>query len=217
MKWMRSIIFCMMFAMWKVEGGVECDVCTTTSIVVENVLLHNATASNTFQDASAALCANVPREMREVCQDATARLNSKVFECLIHRLEFHSICSDPFVDLCVASRTTTADSDGCAGFEPDALGCAACEFAVSGLQQYVNDTSTMIVKAVRDDICRYHFEEEHQQEQCDVVLTGFGDVALRVLASRLDAAEFCCGLGLCEAVSGKRSWIKGPTDLNSPY
>jgi hypothetical protein len=45
--------------------GVKCDICTTTSIVVENVLLHNATAGYTFQNAAAALCANVPREMRE--------------------------------------------------------------------------------------------------------------------------------------------------------
>lgn len=151
------------------------------------------------------------------CQSATARLNGKVFECLVKQLEFGSICSDPFVDLCVAERTPIATDKTCEGFDPDPMACAACEFAVSGLQQYVNDTSTEIVKAVRQDICHYHFKEEHQQEECDVTFAAFGDVALRVLASRLDAAEFCCGLGLCESVSSSENWIRGPVDLNSAH
>ncbi len=151
------------------------------------------------------------------CQSATARLNGKVFECLVKQLEFGSICSDPFVDLCVAERTPFATDKTCEGFDPDPMACAACEFAVSGLQQYVNDTSTEIVKAVRQDICHYHFKEEHQQEECDVTFAAFGDVALRVLASRLDAAEFCCGLGLCESVSSSENWIRGPVDLNSAH
>ena len=232
-----TMMMMMMVMKTSAKGGVKCDICSTTSIVVENVLLHNATAGFTFQNAAAALCANVPREMRETvrmkcqnitqrnhkfinilqCESATARLNGKVFECLVKQLEFGSICSDPFVDLCVAERTPFATDNTCEGFDPDPMACAACEFAVGGLQQYVNDTSTEIVKAVRQDICHYHFKEEHQQEECDVTFAAFGDVALRVLASRLDAAEFCCGLGLCESVSSSENWIRGPVDLNSAH
>jgi len=197
-------------------ASVECDICTTTAVIVENVLLHNATAGNTFQNAAAALCAHIPREMSSTCQEATARINNKIFECLIQELHIGSICSDPHVDLCRAGRKSLAASAECEGFQPSPLGCAACEFAVSGLQQYVNDTSTLIVKAVKQDICNYHFEEAAKQQMCGVLMAGFGDVALRVLAARLDAADFCCGIGLCEAVSSKDGWVKGPADFEAP-
>ena len=198
------------------QGGNECEVCTKTAIVVEQVLMHNATSGHTFQNAAALLCAHVPREMADTCRTATARLNNKIFECLIKKLEISSVCADEHIDLCITERVSSETDAACDAFDPDPLGCAACEFAVSGLQQYVNDTSSLIVKAVRDDVCNFHFKEPQKQEECSVVLTGFGDVALRVLASRLDAAEFCCDLGLCEAVSAKKEWIKGPIDLNAP-
>ena len=155
-----------------VQGTVECNVCTTSAAVIENVLLHNATASNTFQDAAAALCAHIPREMSTTCEEATARINNKVFDCLVKQLEIGTICADPHIDLCVAGRVSNAADTECEvllcnrhapvsrpsthrmlppcpqAFDPDPLACAACEFAVSGLQQYVNDTSTLIVKVV---------------------------------------------------------------------
>jgi len=64
-----SIVVMMMIALTSAKSGVKCDICSTTSIVVENVLLHNATAGYTFQNAAAALCANVPREMRETVRN----------------------------------------------------------------------------------------------------------------------------------------------------
>ena len=68
-KMMKSLVMMMMIALTSAKSGVKCDICSTTSIVVENVLLHNATAGYTFQNAAAALCANVPREMRETVRN----------------------------------------------------------------------------------------------------------------------------------------------------
>lgn len=146
---------------------------------------------------------------------ATARLNGKVFECLVKQLEIGSVCASPYIDLCVAERAPITVDAACESFDPDPLACAACEFSVSGLQQYVNDTSALIVKAVKNDVCNFHFREPQKQEECQVLMTGFGDAALRVLASRLDAAEFCCGLGFCEAVTAKKTWVKGPVDFSA--
>lgn len=69
MKMISSLVVMMMIALTSAKSGVKCDICSTTSIVVENVLLHNATAGYTFQNAAAALCANVPREMRETVRN----------------------------------------------------------------------------------------------------------------------------------------------------
>lgn len=39
-------------------------------------------------------------------------------------------------------------------------------------------------------------------------MNSFGDIMLRVLAGRLDAEDFCCELGLCDAPLSNEKWTK---------
>ena len=96
-------------------------------------------------------------------------------------------------------------------WQPNRQGCSACEFAIGGLQQYVNDTSALIVRASARDICNYHMDTAEEKKMCHVMLRGFGQAMLRVLASRLDAADFCCGLGLCHALANELAWVAPST------
>jgi len=189
-------------------AAVECEICNRVAGVVEGVLLKNATKTNTFQKVAAALCAHLPEPYMQTCKDAASRLNSDVYKCMIQEAQFGTLCSDSAVALCKASRGASFYTDiKCDAFEAEPLACAACEFSISGLQQYVNDTSRMIVRASTDDICKFHFPTPEDGQMCQVIMKGFGEVMLRTLVRRLDAADFCCGIGLCQSNDNEMKWI----------
>lgn len=150
-----------------------------------------------------------------------SNLSPDVFRCMIQEADFRTLCSDPTVALCKAPSEPFNAEVTCHGMLPSVPSCAACKFAISGLQQYVNDTSTRMVQSIGTDICRFHFSRNDMAQmvrarrlfrpapcraradrarapQCRVVMTSFGDVMLRVLASRVDSEDFCCELGLCD-------------------
>jgi hypothetical protein len=185
------------------KAAVECEVCTRVTQVIEGVLLRNATETDTFQKVSSALCVHLPTDLVPVCRKGTSMLDTGVFKCLIHELNFGSLCSDPGVALCRAARPSVADPSQCVGMGSNVQACAGCEFAVSGLQQYVNDTSTLIVKSSAEDLCGFHFKTSEAQQMCRAMTATYGDVMLRLLAHRLDAGDFCCGIGLCHTTTNK--------------
>lgn len=185
------------------QAAVECEVCTRVTQVIEGVLLRNATETDTFQKVSSALCVHLPTDLMPVCRKSASMLDKDIFKCLIYELNFGSLCSDPGVALCRAARPSVADPSMCVGMGADVQACAACEFAVSGLQQYVNDTSTMIVKSSAEDVCAFHFKSSESKQMCRAMMSTYGDVMLRLLAHRLDAGDFCCGIGLCHSTTNK--------------
>lgn len=137
----------------QVTKQLECDMCTRVTQIVEGTLMKNATATETFQRVAQALCIHLPENVIPICRQGAHLLTTPVFKCMVQAVEFGSICNDSSIKLCFAERPSTQDpSLKCSSMQPSVLSCAACEFAISSLQQYVASATDIIAKGARTDV-----------------------------------------------------------------
>jgi len=183
---------------------IVCEVCQKVTLVVETVLRYNASKSTMFQTMGATLCKYLPPEDQHLCDLANRQLHKDVFECMIKAANLHTLCGDEAVELCQARarRPALESKVDCSDrhLMPDPHGCAACEFAIASLQQYVSETTSEIVHASIRDICDVHFSAEADKasnKSCKTTLLAFGPMLLKLATARIDASELCCGIGLC--------------------
>lgn len=183
---------------------IVCEVCQKVTLVVETVLRFNASHSAMFQNMGATLCKYLPPDDQQLCEMANRQLHKDVFECMIKSANLHTLCGDQAVELCQASarRPPLSSKIDCSDRHllPDPHGCAACEFSIASMQQYVSEATSEIIHASIRDICDVHFpasQDTTSHKSCKTTLLAFGPMLIKLATARVDASQVCCGIGLC--------------------
>lgn len=178
------------------SNDVNCEVCRAVSDAVERVLVLNSTSTDTYGSVARHLCKYLPNDLRHTCEDSIRQLPQSMYRCLVQEASLNTVCSDPDVGICkVPTRPLTRVR--CQHLDGYVHTCAACKFVVGGLEHYALSSLDDMVESLVG-VCMVRFRNKVDLQQCEAFVRDTGASMIRVVASRIDAQDFCCAAGICD-------------------
>lgn len=170
----------------KVEGDVECTVCTYLMQYLEKAM-STRKSKDEIEHIVHGACNHLPQHMAEKCNNFVNEYAEIVIELLTQEVSPKEICT--IVDLCKPDTTEIRES---------VAECALCQAVVTTIEKLLVDEKTdEHIQEVMTKVCEYMPEKD--QGKCTMLLEIYEQMIIDVIKTHGDTRKICTKLSLCSS------------------